>query len=145
MALGITPSFRSWQQRCSITFLWPAGLWLEGFWARNAATDWSLKMKEGLLADQDGAGSAGIEFGNYRPTAMPVALRLRKHSRQYTGRPCVGLKGTVVSRPHCEHMVMVSVLVKPPPEEPCRLTLQVLQRLGSFLKFLSWKKCCSPA
>src|SRR5437868_2326535 len=25
-----------------------------------------------------------------------------KHSRQNTGRPCVGRKGTVVSRPHCE-------------------------------------------
>src|SRR5467141_1399020 len=42
-------------------------------------------------------------------------------------------------------MVMVSVLAKPDPEEPCRLVLQLLQRLGSFLKFLSWKKCCSPA
>lgn len=29
-----------------------------------------------------------------------AALRLRKHSRQNTGRPCVGLNGTVVSRPH---------------------------------------------
>src|SRR5206468_5418583 len=41
---------------------------------------------------------------------------------------------------------MVSVFVKPDAdEEPCRLVLHVLQRLGSFLKFLSWKKCCSPA
>src|ERR1700687_2922185 len=40
---------------------------------------------------------------------------------------------------------MVSVLAKPEFPEPCRFDLQVLQRLGSFLKFLSWKKCCSPA
>src|SRR5580704_3717059 len=75
----------------------------------------------------------------------PEAFRLRKHSRQYTGRPWVGLKGTVVSRPHCEQVVMVSVFAKPPPPLPWRLVLHALQRLGSFLKFLSWKKCCSPA
>jgi hypothetical protein len=40
---------------------------------------------------------------------------------------------------------MVSVLAKPEVEEPARLVLQFLQRFGSFLKFLSWKKCCSPA
>jgi len=74
-----------------------------------------------------------------------IPYGLKKHSRQYTGRPCVGLKGTVVSRPHCEQVVMVSVLVKPEAEEPWRLVLQFLHRLGSFLKFLSWKKCCSPA
>jgi len=79
------------------------------------------------------------------PTLAEDAFRLRKHSRQYTGRPWVGLKGTVVSRPHCEQVVMVSVLVKPEAEEPARFDLQFLQRLGSFLKFLSWKKCCSPA
>jgi hypothetical protein len=31
-----------------------------------------------------------------------------KHSRQNTGRPCVGRKGTVVSFPHCEQVVLVS-------------------------------------
>src|SRR5687767_10813805 len=77
--------------------------------------------------------------------ATADALRLRKHSRQYTGRPWVGLNGTVVSRPHCEQVVMVSDFVNPEPAEPWRLVLQFLQRLGSFLKFLSWKKCCSPA
>ena len=33
----------------------------------------------------------------------------------------------------------------PEDDPPWRFVLQVLQRLGSFLKFLSWKKCCSPA
>src|SRR5215470_11524963 len=80
------------------------------------------------------------------PPAMAAdAFRVRKHSRQYTGRPCVGLNGTVVSRPHCEQVVMVSDFVNPEPAEPWRFVLQLLQRLGSFLKFLSWKKCCSPA
>ena len=38
----------------------------------------------------------------------PIALRCWKHSRQNTGRPCVGRKGTVVSFPHCEQFVFVS-------------------------------------
>jgi len=33
-----------------------------------------------------------------------------KHSRQNTGLPCVGLKGTVVSLPHPEQLVRVSTL-----------------------------------
>src|SRR5690349_12122720 len=104
------------------------------------------KSRRHELADRPSDKAVRRFILNQAPPAMAAdALRLRKHSRQYTGRPCVGLKGTVVSRPHCEHMVMVSVLVKPPPDEPCRLVLQPLQRLGSFLKFLSWKKCCSPA
>jgi hypothetical protein len=37
-----------------------------------------------------------------------------KHSRQNTGRPCVGLNGTVVSLPHSEQVVRVSTLAKPP-------------------------------
>lgn len=72
--------------------------------------------------------------------------RCWKHSRQYTGRPWVGLKGTVVSLPHCEHVVVVSTrwwpgLLSIWP----RLALQGLQRFGSFLKPLSAKKSCSPA
>src|SRR6202034_3283239 len=71
-----------------------------------------------------------------------------KHSRQYTGRPCVGLNGTVVSFPHCEHPVLVST--RCPLPEPAvvpaeRLALQALHRLGSFLKPLSAKNICSPA
>jgi hypothetical protein len=77
-----------------------------------------------------------------------------KHSRQSTGRPCVGRNGTVVSFPHCEQFVRVSVLAYACPRDgPCdgapttatRLPLQFLQRLGSFLNCLSWKKSCSPA
>jgi hypothetical protein len=37
-----------------------------------------------------------------------------KHSRQNTGRPCVGLNGTVVSLPHSEQVVRVSTLAKLP-------------------------------
>jgi hypothetical protein len=73
-----------------------------------------------------------------------------KQSRQSTGRPCVGLNGTVVSLPHCEQMARVSVLDEPrcpPPLVPkfaTRFALQALQRLGSFLNCLSWKNNCSP-
>src|SRR5271165_720767 len=73
-----------------------------------------------------------------------------KHSRQKTGRPCVGLKGTVVSLPQCEHLVRVSTRLKlcpgdGDPRTETLLALQVLQRLGSFLNCLSWKNNCSPA
>jgi hypothetical protein len=77
-----------------------------------------------------------------------------KHWRQSTGRPCVGLKGTVVSTPHSEHWVRVSVRESPaegglaPGRKdamPARLNLHGLQRFGSFLNCLSKKKSCSPA
>src|SRR5579862_581804 len=71
-----------------------------------------------------------------------------KHSLQNTGRPCVGLKGTVVSLPHAEHVVIVSTRSRaaPGPEgRLARFNLHALQRFGSFLKFLSAKNCCSPA
>src|SRR6266545_7447696 len=78
----------------------------------------------------------------------PANFRDWKHSLQNTGRPCVGLKGTVVSLPQCEHMVTVSTRsrpIPPPAGRAARLALQVLHRFGSFLKFLSAKNCCSPA
>src|SRR6202795_2790063 len=79
-----------------------------------------------------------------------MALRCWKHSRQNTGRPCVGRKGTVVSLPHCEQLVLVSERIwepppPPPPPPSARLALQPLHRLGSFLKPLSAKNICSPA
>ncbi len=43
--------------------------------------------------------------------AQAVAAGVRrcwKHSRQKTGRPCVGLNGTVVSLPQPEQLVRVS-------------------------------------
>jgi len=124
--------------------------------ARNRSTGAELERKDGkcdtCTFPKEGDSMLVVEGANpvrphqtYRPAVAEVAFLLRKHSRQYTGRPCVGLKGTVVSRPHCEQVVMVSDLVNPEPELPCRFVLQFLQRLGSFLKFLSWKKCCSPA
>src|SRR5436190_11527305 len=79
----------------------------------------------------------------------PANFRDWKHSRQNTGRPCVGRKGTVVSLLHAEQLVVVSTRSRPTPPAPdgraARLALQLLQRFGSFLKFLSAKKSCSPA
>jgi hypothetical protein len=84
--------------------------------------------------------------------AAPIDRLAWKHSRQKTGRPCVGLKGTVVSLPHCEQVVFVSERTCPPPPPPppplpvsARLALQALQRFGSFLNPLSAKNICSPA
>src|SRR6266700_404728 len=79
-----------------------------------------------------------------------MARRCWKHSRQKTGRPCVGRKGTVVSFPHCEQFVFVSARIgdacpPPPPPPSARFALQLLQRFGSFLKPLSAKNICSPA
>jgi hypothetical protein len=76
-----------------------------------------------------------------------------KHWRQSTGRPCVGLNGTVVWMPHSEHSVRVSVRDRPAAAGPEpgriataeRLDLQGLQRFGSFLNCLSKKNSCSPA
>src|SRR6266851_7602451 len=79
----------------------------------------------------------------------PANFRDWKHSRQNTGRPCVGRNGTVVSLPQAEQLVVVSTRSRPTPPAPdgraARLALQLLQRFGSFLKFLSAKNNCSPA
>src|SRR5947208_4664086 len=78
----------------------------------------------------------------------PANLRDWKHSLQNTGRPCVGLNGTVVSLPQAEQVVTVSTrsrAMPAPSGRAARLPLQDLQRFGSFLKFLSAKNCCSPA
>src|ERR1700746_2337866 len=77
----------------------------------------------------------------------PANFRDWKHSLQNTGRPCVGLKGTVVSLPHAEQFVTVSTHSRAtaPAGRLARLLLHALQRFGSFLKFLSAKNCCSPA
>src|SRR5579872_5093807 len=84
----------------------------------------------------------------YTPPA-PANFRDWKHSRQNTGRPCVGRNGTVVSFPQAEQLVVVSTRSRPTPPPPdgraARLALQLLQRFGSFLKFLSAKNSCSPA
>src|SRR6266849_2216587 len=78
--------------------------------------------------------------------AAPMVRRCWKHSRQKTGRPCVGRNGTVVSLPHCEQFVLVSERIWPPPPPPsARFALQPLHRLGSFLNPLSAKNICSPA
>src|SRR5437764_1047917 len=84
----------------------------------------------------------------YQTPAAPANLRDWKHSLQNTGRPCVGLNGTVVSLPHAEHVVTVSTrsrAMPAPAGRAARLPLQDLHRFGSFLKFLSAKNCCSPA
>src|SRR5215467_11829422 len=77
----------------------------------------------------------------------PANFRDWKHSLQKTGRPCVGLKGTVVSLPHAEQFVTVSTRSRAtaPVGRLARMPLHALQRFGSFLKFLSAKNCCSPA
>src|SRR5437763_2511591 len=78
----------------------------------------------------------------------PANFRDWKHSLQNTGRPCVGLKGTVVSLPQAEHVVWVSTRSRAtaaPAGRLARLLLQALHSFGSFLKFLSAKNCCSPA
>src|SRR5690242_20985291 len=89
--------------------------------------------------------------GNLRRTlprlSRAIARRCWKHSRQNTGRPWVGRNGTVVSFPHCEHVVLVSARtgLAFPPLPSARFALQFLQRLGSFLNPLSAKNICSPA
>lgn len=74
------------------------------------------------------------------PAEAPATLRDWKHSRQNTGRPWVGRKGTVVSRPHCEQTADVSTRPGGPPLSEgllCRFVLHGLQRFGSFLNSFS--------
>ena len=93
----------------------------------------------------------GEAADSLRQAETETDLRVWKHSRQKTGRPCVGLNGTVVSFPQCEQLVRVSTRAKfwletgVGPKLDDRLPLQVLQRLGSFLNCLSKKNNCSPA
>src|SRR5208337_512258 len=95
-------------------------------------------------------GASGtVAWGGKSQALAAVARRCWKHSRQKTGRPCVGLNGTVVSLPQPEQLVRVSTLGRLPvevvPRVVARLPLQALQRLGSYLNCLSWKNSCSPA
>ena len=80
---------------------WPSGLHRRGQ---------GRKSPERVQNYPDVGPFCGLGCSKRYRAAAEVALRLKKHSRQKTGRPCVGLKGTVVSRPHCEQLVMVSVL-----------------------------------
>ena len=61
-----------------------------------------------------------LRHGMTKPKAMAespcvyaeaAVLRDMKHSRQNTGRPCVGRKGTVVCFPHPEQVAWVSTFV----------------------------------
>ena len=104
-----------------------------------------FKKKKGLSPSI--ALSLSLKFLGFG-YAAPMDRLAWKHSRQNTGRPCVGRKGTVVSFPHCEHVVLVSAracVAPPPPPPSARLALHALQRFGSFLNPLSAKNICSPA
>src|SRR5262249_5317021 len=77
-----------------------------------------------------------------------MARRCWKHSRQKTGRPCVGRKGTVGSLPHCEQLVLVSARIwtgGPPPPPSARFAVHALHRVGSSFQPLSATNICSPA
>jgi hypothetical protein len=113
----------------------------------SAGSVWVLSSDEkrprGIVAF-----SVRREKNDQTPPA-PANFRDWKHSRQKTGRPWVGRNGTVVSFPHAEQFVVVSTRSRPmdAPGEglEARFALQLLHRFGSFLKFLSAKKSCSPA
>lgn len=58
-------------------------------------------------------------------------LFFSKHARQSTGRPWLGLKGTVVGWPHSAHVVRVSGRAR--MDFVALRALQVLQCLGSLI------------
>src|SRR5262249_12927921 len=82
----------------------------------------------------------------WRDQAAPMARRCWKHSRQKTGRPWVGRKGTVVSLPHCEQLVLVSARtgVEFPLIVSARCAVLDLHSLDSFLTALSAKTISTP-
>src|SRR5215469_7975389 len=119
----------------------------------TAAGVWEMRPMAGVAPSPLGStcstAAATCVAGEsiWATAATPVGTRLSwKQERQSTGRPWVGLNGTVVSTPQAEHLVRVSVrdsgrvtapdaaAVRP---RPARLALQSLQRLGSFLNCLS--------
>jgi hypothetical protein len=83
---------------------------------------------------QPGPGVAGGGAG--------VVCFFWKQERHKTGLFWVGLKGTVVSSPHSEQVVLVSARTRVPE---LRLALHCLQRFGSLRNCLSLKNSCSPA
>jgi len=120
-------------------------MWLCGL--RPTSPDW--KPEKRGIPQRPTIESRGRQKSWRAQALAAVVRRCWKHSRQRTGRPCVGLKGTVVSLPHAEQLVRVSTLGRD-AEELCvadevRLDLHALQRFGSFLNCLSWKNSCSPA
>ena len=84
------------------------------------------------FGEWSGIGPANRGVGTLGGCNVPC---FRKHDRQSTGLPCVGLNGTVVSSPHSEHVVLVSDRAVRPPL--VLFALHCLQRLGSFLNLLS--------
>ncbi len=112
---------------------------------------------ETAIPDSSSAVACSADAGS-SPATVATASGTRlswKQDRQKTGRPCVGLNGTVVSTPHAEHSVRVSVrdsgkaatAAAPSVDrpKPARFALQSLQRFGSFLNWRSKKNSCSPA
>ena len=66
------------------------------------STFWARRAHVGTARDYFTRGEAD--------QAVAAVLRDWKHSRQKTGRPCVGRKGTVVCFPHPEQVAWVSTL-----------------------------------
>jgi hypothetical protein len=93
------------------------------------------------------AATCAAGESRFAAAATPDGTRfIWKHDRHSTGLPCVGLNGTVVSIPHAEHIVRVSVRLNgsgaaPSADaalpKPARFALHSLQRFGSFLNCLS--------
>jgi hypothetical protein len=113
--------------------------------ARSTPPADKIRLESGRREEEDLAADSGNRLQVFDQNQADAGCRFCwKHSRQNTGRPCVGLNGTVVSLPHSEQVVRVSTLAKPPlwpdgtaPNTDTRLVLHALQRLGSFLNCLS--------
>ena len=84
-------------------------IWLDGQHGGLALQSW-VRREISSPAGSASGGSGFIGCPRRLYAGEPTALRCWKHSRQNTGRPCVGRKGTVVSFPHCEQVVLVSDL-----------------------------------
>lgn len=122
----------------------------------SSSTGWTISAVTGEDLPVPSLAAVGESVG---PSLAFSAVELEagrcawKHWRQRTGRPCVGLNGTVVSTPHAEQLVRVSVREMPAAAGPAPASapvptlrlLQGLQRFGSFLNCLSKKNSCSPA
>ena len=75
--------------------------------------------------------------------AAAIPFTRLKHVAHSTGRPCVGLNGTVVSIPHSEQVTCISIRRRTLPL--ALFALHSWQCFGSCVNPLSRKKSCSPA
>src|SRR5260370_13860010 len=104
---------RSLSIQCVSRYASADGIYLR-LLARKKGERISLSLPREGFRSSSYSSRRPVCFFEFLLYAAPIALPCWKHSRQNTGRPCVGRKGTVVSFPHFEQFVFVSERIGDP-------------------------------